>query len=164
MQWRVRVGTRRLVSTGRDLIEFHWGVKYVGPRPPLIMQRPAFTDGWPGSTRAEFYAFPPGQQKGRWVTLPDTDDRPAGFSLIRDRPNPEWFLTAARGQWESGRDAIPVADVKAVLQARFPGEFPADRPPKLYTRLIHRALLRDADAWTGELESEYLEVPDLKNW
>src|SRR5947208_3157146 len=35
VECRVKVAVRRLASTGRDVIDLHWSIKYVGRRPPL---------------------------------------------------------------------------------------------------------------------------------
>ena len=44
VEWRVKATVRRLVSTGRDVIDLKWSIKYTGRRTPLMMIGPSITN------------------------------------------------------------------------------------------------------------------------
>lgn len=167
--WRVNVEVRRLVTTGRDVIDFKWSMKYTGRRPPLIIRKPSLIESLPGDTEVHFYAFAPGQERGRKIvfTAPEMDDE-SFARFLRDGTPASWWLEVKKGKTESGTESVFVADLKERLRALYPTEFPADKPPKLYVEFIHNARDRGwgaLDAWTGELGVQFkLEVPDLKSW
>jgi hypothetical protein len=159
---------RRLVSTGRDVIDLDWKVEYSGPRPPLILMPPSLTEGWPEMTRVGVYAFPRGSETGRYVRFA-TPEPDGGVRLLIFEGVPKaWYLTVPKGEVGTGNVSLLVADLKALLQSRYPAEFPDAAPPKLYADLLHeptdRGYGHDLDAWTGLLMSNMLELPDLKSW
>lgn len=168
LEWRVSVATRKLVSTGREVIDLHWRLKYSGPRPPLIILRPSITDSWAGATEARIHAFPPGEEKGRVIVFTVPFEAGNASRHLFNGPPGEWFLRVPKGRAATGTESVFVTEVKERLRSQYPAEFPADRPPKLYATLYHNAWDRgwhlNLDAWTGEIESFPLEVPDLKTW
>ncbi len=168
VEWTVKVGVRRLVSTGRDVIDFEWSMKYTGPRPPLIIRKPSLTDSLPWETEVHVYAFPPGKEGGRRVIFaPPRDEGLLSRVLFNGAPA-DWWVVVKEGETETGRETLAVADVKERLRTLYPAEFPADKPPKLYVEFFHKPEDRGRrgklDAWTGELSSNIRRVPDLKSW
>ena len=168
VEWRMNVGVRRLASTGGDVIDFKWRMKYTGLRPPLIIRRPSLTDGLQGDTEARIYAFPPGQEKGRMVTFTPLRDDGLTSRVIFDGTPADWWLKVPKGKTATGTETVLVADLKDRLRALYPDEFPADKPPKLYAEFIHNAQDRgrgNFEAWTSDLGTQFkIEVPDLKTW
>ena len=127
--WRVETSVRRLASTKKDVIDLHWGIKYTGPRPPLHILRPSLTGGWPEQTVALVSAIPQGKEDGREVKFAYRGD---DFSLVRTvaEGNPrEWFVREKGGEWATGTETISVPELKAILQSRYPDEFPPGCPP-----------------------------------
>ena len=163
LEWGMTVGVRRLVSTGRDMIEFRWQMKYIGQRAPLIIRRPSL-EYEPGTTVVKLCAFPPGKQEGRWMTFTAPENLALSSDIIFRGPPANWFLTVGGGEPLKGTETIFVSDVKAALQAKYPAEFTSEKPPKFYAEFVHNAWDRGwhykLDAWTGELgHQDYMEVP-----
>ncbi|MBX9628615.1 MAG: hypothetical protein K2X82_32760 [Gemmataceae bacterium] len=165
--WRVEAGVRRLASTKKDVIELHWGIRYNGPRPPLHVQRPSLTSGWPESTVALVSAIPQGKERGRDVKFMYTDDK---FPYARHRAEGspiEWYILEKGGEWATGTETISVTELKGILQSGYPGEFPPGcPPPSLYVSLLHHATQRggELDCWTGDLIADSVSVPELSDW
>jgi hypothetical protein len=169
VEWRVTLKVRRLVSSGRDVIDFDWSIVYTGPRHPLIILQPSLTESWPGATKAHLYAFPAGSDVGRRIVFETPDYQPGGIGrLILDGSPRTWFLTVRKGRTATGTDTVSAAEVKKELLDKYPTEFSETRPPKLYAEFTHdteeRGLHHKFDAWTGFLQSAILDVPDLKKW
>lgn len=167
--WGVNVKVRRLVSSGRDVLDFHWRMKYTGPRPPLIILEPSLIDSWPKTTRVVVFAFPKGSKEGRGEIFETTEpgEGVANGWALHGEPR-YWYLTVRKGETATGVMPLAVADIKQRLRARYPDEFSEKVPPKLYVEMTHqpdnRGWTYDLDAWTGTLHSSTLEVPDLQKW
>jgi hypothetical protein len=169
VEFAVNLKVRRLASTGRDVIDFHWRMGYTGPRPPLIVLEPSLTETWPGTTQVTVYAFPKGSKEGRmerFETPAPADHAEIGWALRG--PPKHWFVTIKKGKTATGTVPLAVADIKELLRSRYPSEFSETVPPKLYVELVHEPNDRgghyDLDAWTGRLSTRTLEVPDLTSW
>lgn len=169
IEWRVNVEVRRLDASTRDVLDFNWRMKYTGPRPPLIILRPSLTDSWPETTQVTVFAFPAGSKEGRVMLFETTEpEKGAAVDWILHGPPKNWYITAKKGTTETGTVTLAVADIKEVLRNRYPTEFSERVPPKLFVEMIHqpsdRGVHYDFDAWTGDLYSKTLVVPDLKSW
>jgi hypothetical protein len=171
VEWLVRAKVRAL-SSGSEVIDFHWSIKATSPRSPLIILEPSLDNPNRKATKAIIHAFPKGSNDGRVIEF--TTDFPAprdGFSnldrLLQPLPR-EWFLKVKKGKTATGVTSIPVSQIKRELLTFYPAEFSETVPPKLYAQLNHepedRGIHHDLDAWTGLLFSGTLDVPELKKW
>lgn len=63
---------------------------------------------------------------------------------------------------------VRVAEVKEFLIGRYPAEFSEAVTPQFYVEFEHKPWDRGRgaglDAWTGQLKSPLLTVPELKSW
>lgn len=183
------------VNTGHkndaNAIEVIWTISYSGPRPPLILIKPSLELATRGQTKVIFYAFARGkkygfplvvasptiltEKSGRQVLVGPFSfekrelSRPLGSSLAPSlRRTKDWFITASKGESANGAIMISVKDLKKSLMKKFPGEFDSNKPPRLFTEVIHHVEDRGEDfgldAWIGELFAPYNKVPPLKKW
>ncbi|MCE9566229.1 MAG: hypothetical protein K8U57_29760 [Planctomycetes bacterium] len=168
VEWRVKVKIGRLLSTGKDTIEFHWKMKYSGPRPPLNILIPSLMSSWPKTTEVRVYAFPLGTELGRMIKFqtPEPEDGIVGL-LFRGALR-EWYMTIRDKETESGIVVLAIDDIKTELRSKFPSEFSGSEPPILYVRMIHQPEDRgqkfNLDAWTGVLITDHLQVDNFKKW
>jgi hypothetical protein len=168
VEWRLKVGRRRLASTGREVIDFDWSIKYTGPRPPLIILEPTLERTTDGQTCAEFYVFQQGVKVGRRLMIRSPYSPLTGQWGTPRPPDRDWFLNIPAGRTERGRVSLAVAELKRRLVALYPAEFGQKEPPKVYVEFAHkpwdRGLEYDLDAWTGDLKTYISALPPLKTW
>jgi hypothetical protein len=154
-------------------IEFTWTLTYTGPRPPLIILEPSLTQPSAVQTYVRFFAIPKGAKQGRaaahgspsWLDLKKPGEAPKLEDLNRQLR----FVTVEKEKSAKDTTSFPVEKLKKRLLDDFPNEFDADTPPELWVKFVHNPrdrgdIGRSLDAWTGELKSRILAVPELKGW
>ena len=168
VEWRVNAKVRRLVSSGREVIDLDWRIKYTGPRPPLIILAPSLTDSWPETTEVCVIAFAKGCKDGRGELFQTPEPADGLLNVIFQGDPKEWYITVDKNQTATGTVTLSVADLKRVLLRKFPTEFSETIPPKLYVKMRHQPKHRgekhEFDAWSGDLPSLMLELPALNKW
>ncbi|MCI0699597.1 MAG: hypothetical protein L0241_00730 [Planctomycetia bacterium] len=153
--------------------EFTWTLTYTGPRSPLIILEPSLTHPSMGQTYVRFFAFPKDAKQGRAAAhiSPTYWDlqKPGEFPPKLEDLRKQWkFVTIEKGKSATGTTTFPVETLKKRLLTEYPKEFVADTPPELWVKFFHRpsdrAEFKSLDAWTGELWTPILTVPELKGW
>jgi hypothetical protein len=168
VEWQVKAKVRRLASTGKDVIDLHWSIRYTGQRQPLIILEPSLTNPSAWETYVTFYAFPEGAEHGRRINICSPPPPPPMLSPIAPWRSRDWFLTVQKRETATGRATVSVADLRKSLVEMYPAEFTGRSPPKLYAEFVHSPVDRgddyNFDAWTDTLKSPVLEIPDPKTW
>lgn len=175
---RQAVGTNGLVVDsaarvgrwwGEDAIIATWTMRYIGPRAPLIVERPSF--GVSSNTEATVMSFGVKSRAGEhyyhWFQPPLP-----GLAANRFAPGrwstPDDFVRVPAGRTTSGVLVAKVAWLRDDLCRLLPKQFTPDRPPvetRLYLRLhpLDRGEAHNLDAWTGTVETNEVTIP-LRKW
>ena len=167
---QVQAKSRRLATTNRQVLDFEWTISYEGPRKPLIILAPSLTNFTAGQTYVRFHAFPKGSEVGRStvVASPNLADKVGVINAIKFGLPREYYLTVRKKQQATGRETVPLNDLKQHYLKKYSTEFSATTAPDFYAELVHepwdRGRVHDLDAWTGELRVVLRVHPTPTMW
>jgi hypothetical protein len=158
-QLRATVEVRKTREDTEILL--HWSLDYTGPRQPLIILKPTLDDPYYGECAVVFHAIG-FDGKDYPITL-----HPPSFRDPFLNPD-KTFITVRPGEVGRGTLIVSAARVTKEIRKEWAVQFGKAAPRHLYAQILHTPWQRGAgkhsDAWTGELQTQWLTVPlkDLK--
>jgi len=157
-----RIGNKLLPEKTSLKVILEWSIKYDGPRPPLVILKPALErSGQPDETQITFFAV---GKDGEFYAK--TFSNPVSFSMWQ--PDKKDFINVEKNNTFSDKIVVPLDDIRDGFCLAAPENFNVlDSPSIIYVKMYLKTFARGEDlgldAWTGGYETNLTSFK-LTSW